>query len=58
LSTFLAGDTTYHQRSLIEERVDGVSPSEAVALRTIRTIALYADFRGPENNQPLYSCHG
>jgi len=42
LSYFLAGDTTYNQQSLLEERVDGVSPSEAVALRTMQTIIRYA----------------
>jgi glyoxylase-like metal-dependent hydrolase (beta-lactamase superfamily II) len=35
---FLAGDTTYTQRALVEGRVDGVSPSEAVSLRTMQTI--------------------
>lgn len=35
---FLAGDTTYTQQALVEEWVDGVSPSEAVSLRTMQTI--------------------
>jgi glyoxylase-like metal-dependent hydrolase (beta-lactamase superfamily II) len=35
---FLAGDTTYTQQALIEGRVDGVSPSEEVSLRTMQTI--------------------
>src|SRR5271165_700055 len=46
VSYFLAGDTTYTQQSLVEERVDGVSPSEAVSLRTMQTIVRYA------RNQP------
>ena len=39
---FLAGDTTYTQQSLVEEQVDGVSPSEAVSLQTMRRIVQYA----------------
>ena len=39
---FLAGDTTYTQRSLVNEQVDGVSPSEAVSLQTMRRIVRYA----------------
>jgi N-acyl homoserine lactone hydrolase len=35
---FLAGDTTYTQHALVEELVDGVSPSEALSLRTMQTI--------------------
>ena len=46
ISYFLAGDTTYTQQSLVEGRVDGVSPSEAVSLRTMQTIVQYA------RNQP------
>src|SRR5271157_2345186 len=46
VSYFLAGDTTYPQQSLVEERVDGVSPSEAVSLQTMQTIVRYA------RNQP------
>ena len=42
VSVFLAGDTTYTQRALVEEQVDGVSPSEAVSLRTLQTIKRYA----------------
>ena len=42
VSYFLAGDTTYTQQSLVEQRVDGVSPSEAVSLRTMQTIVRYA----------------
>ena len=39
---FLAGDTTYTQQSLVEEQVDGVSPSEAVSLLTMQRIVRYA----------------
>ncbi len=39
---FLAGDTTYTQQSLLEERVDGVSPSETVSLQTMQRIVQYA----------------
>jgi N-acyl homoserine lactone hydrolase len=39
---FLAGDTTYTQQSLVDEKVDGVSPSEAVSLQTMRRIIRYA----------------
>jgi glyoxylase-like metal-dependent hydrolase (beta-lactamase superfamily II) len=39
---FLAGDTTYTQQSLVDEQVDGVSPSEAVSLETMRRIVRYA----------------
>ena len=39
---FLAGDTTYTQQSLVHEQVDGVSPSEAVSLETMRRIVRYA----------------
>jgi glyoxylase-like metal-dependent hydrolase (beta-lactamase superfamily II) len=35
---FLAGDTTYTQQALIDGHVDGVSPDEAVSLRTMQTI--------------------
>ena len=34
---FIAGDLTYSQQLLIDEQVDGVSPSVAVSLRTMRT---------------------
>ena len=37
-SYFFAGDTTYTQQALIAGQVDGVSPSEAVSLRTMQTI--------------------
>jgi N-acyl homoserine lactone hydrolase len=39
---FLAGDTTYTQQSLVEEQVDGVSPSEVVSLQTMQQIIRYA----------------
>jgi N-acyl homoserine lactone hydrolase len=39
---FLAGDVTYTLQSLVAEQVDGVSPSEAVSLRTMRRIVQYA----------------
>ena len=39
---FLAGDTTYTQQALIEGRVDGISPSEAVSLQTMQRIVRYA----------------
>jgi glyoxylase-like metal-dependent hydrolase (beta-lactamase superfamily II) len=46
VSYFLAGDATYTQQALVDGLVDGVSPSEAVSLRTMRTIVRYA------RNQP------
>ncbi len=45
VSFFLAGDATYTQRSLVERKVDGVSPSESVALQTLQTISWYAEQR-------------
>ena len=45
ISYFLAGDATYTQRSLVEERVDGVSPRESVSLETMRTILRLAEGR-------------
>jgi N-acyl homoserine lactone hydrolase len=42
VSYFLAGDTSYTQDLLIEQQVDGVSPSEAISLRTHQTILRYA----------------
>lgn len=41
MSYFLAGDTTYSERTLIQQQVDGVSPDETQARRSIRTIAQY-----------------
>jgi N-acyl homoserine lactone hydrolase len=39
---FLAGDTTYTQQSLVDEQVDGVSPSEVVSLHTMQRILRFA----------------
>ena len=44
-SYFLAGDTTYTQRALLDRQVDGVSPDEAAARRTMETILAYASGR-------------
>jgi N-acyl homoserine lactone hydrolase len=45
LSFFLAGDTSYTQQALIEQQVDGVSPSEALSKSTLQTILRYAQQR-------------
>lgn len=42
LSYLLAGDTTYTQQALVEEKVDGVSPSAAISLQSMRNILRYA----------------
>jgi len=42
ISHFLAGDTSYTQQFLVEKKVDGVSPSVALSMRTIQTILRYA----------------
>ena len=42
VSYFLAGDASYTQRQLLKGRVDGVSPSAAVARRTMGMILRYA----------------
>ena len=42
VSYFLAGDATYTQHALVEEQVDGISPSEAVSLQTMQKIVQYA----------------
>jgi glyoxylase-like metal-dependent hydrolase (beta-lactamase superfamily II) len=42
---FLAGDMTYTQQALIEGQVDGVSPDQAISLRTIQTILRLAEER-------------
>jgi glyoxylase-like metal-dependent hydrolase (beta-lactamase superfamily II) len=42
---FLAGDATYTQQALVQGHVDGVSPSEAVSLRTMQTILRLAQER-------------
>ena len=49
---FLAGDTTYTQQLLVEGQVDGVSPSEAVSLRTMQTHRAIA-----QNRRTVYSAH-
>jgi glyoxylase-like metal-dependent hydrolase (beta-lactamase superfamily II) len=46
-SVFLAGDTSYTQRLLIEGKVDGVSPNEEVSRLTLRRIGELA------RHQPL-----
>jgi len=45
VSFFLAGDTSYNQRTLVERKVDGVSPSEDVARATMDKILLFAKQR-------------
>ena len=45
LSYFLAGDTSYSQQTLVEQKVDGVSPSETLSKSTLRTILRYAEQR-------------
>jgi glyoxylase-like metal-dependent hydrolase (beta-lactamase superfamily II) len=42
ISYFLAGDTTYAQHLLVEQCVDGVSPSVAAARQTLAAILEYA----------------
>jgi N-acyl homoserine lactone hydrolase len=39
---FLGGDATYTQQSLLAEQVDGVSPTQAVSLKTMQRIVRYA----------------
>jgi len=41
-SYFLAGDTSYNQRLLIEGKVDGVSPDEEVSRQTMLRIIVVA----------------
>ena len=61
---FLAGDTTYTQEALVGGQVDGVSPSEAVSLRTMRSIlrlaqeqpTVYLPSHDPESGDRL--AHG
>jgi N-acyl homoserine lactone hydrolase len=45
VSYFLAGDTSFTQELLIEQKVDGVSPNRAISLRTLHTILRYAQER-------------
>jgi len=44
VSYFLAGDTSYTHQALLEQKVDGVSPSKATALRTFERILTYARY--------------
>jgi glyoxylase-like metal-dependent hydrolase (beta-lactamase superfamily II) len=61
---FLAGDTTYTQRTLVEGQVDGVSPNEAVSLRTMQTImrlaqeqpTVYLPSHDPDSANRLANC--
>jgi glyoxylase-like metal-dependent hydrolase (beta-lactamase superfamily II) len=46
---FLAGDTSYTQQLLLNRKVDGVSPDEAVSLNTIHKIIEYG-----ENHPTIY----
>ena len=45
LSFFLAGDASYTQQALVEQKVDGVSPNEALSKSTLQTILRYAELR-------------
>jgi len=38
---FLAGDTSYSQRLMLDEAVDGVAPDEQVSRQTLRRIHTY-----------------
>ena len=38
---FLAGDTSYAQQFLLDERVDGVSPNDEISLKSIKKIIEY-----------------
>jgi N-acyl homoserine lactone hydrolase len=42
-SFFLAGDTSYTERLLLEGKVDGVSPDLAIARRTLSQISAFAE---------------
>lgn len=42
-SLFLAGDTSYTQELMLEQTVDGVSPSELIAQRTLGRVLRYAE---------------
>ena len=44
-SYFLAGDTSYNQKLLLEGKVDGVSPDMGVAQDTVRRIVALAEER-------------
>jgi N-acyl homoserine lactone hydrolase len=41
----LAGDASYSERTMLEGRIDGVSPSEQVAAATLEAIRRFADMR-------------
>lgn len=45
LSYFLAGDATYTEEALVEQKIDGVSPCAATARRTLGTILHFATSR-------------
>jgi N-acyl homoserine lactone hydrolase len=59
----MAGDTTYTRQSLLEQSVDGVSPDNAEAHRTLERIlgyarsnpAVYLPSHGPESMKRLKS---
>jgi N-acyl homoserine lactone hydrolase len=53
VSYFLAGDSTYTQQLLVQQRVDGVSPSKAQSMNTLKTILGYAR----ENRTVYLPCH-
>jgi glyoxylase-like metal-dependent hydrolase (beta-lactamase superfamily II) len=60
---FLTGDATYTQQALVQGQVDGVSPSEAVSLRSMQTImrlareqpTVYLPTHDPESGHRLAS---
>jgi glyoxylase-like metal-dependent hydrolase (beta-lactamase superfamily II) len=56
LSFFLAGDTSYTEQSLVNLEIDGVSPSEATSLATLRMIRQYAE-RRPTVYLPAHDPH-
>lgn len=41
LSTFLAGDTSYTEKFMLEQAIDGVSPNEQAARQTLKRIREY-----------------
>jgi len=63
-SLFIAGDTSYNQQLLIEGKVDGVSPIEAVARQTLAQISalsketpiVYLPSHDPESQSRLLNC--
>ena len=42
---FLAGDTSYTERTMLDGKIDGVSPSEADATATLKAIRRFAETR-------------